>query len=149
MKIKEVQAGVKLTRNYDSYQASLTAELGAGENPEKIMADLFERVYNLVLKKINSVKKNYLGIQKSSEIEVGAAWFDKKSKDKLNIKDSDTGKWSELSINDLEKIKGGYTKKTEDGDFIFKKIPENKRKNNKMPIFRIYKIKNRGGELHK
>jgi len=35
MKIKEVQAGVKLTKNYDSYQASLVAEIETGEKSRR------------------------------------------------------------------------------------------------------------------
>ena len=31
MKIKEVSAGVKVSRNYDSYQAGLVAEVEVGE----------------------------------------------------------------------------------------------------------------------
>ena len=36
MKIKEVQAGIKVTKNYDSYQASLVADIETGEDPEKV-----------------------------------------------------------------------------------------------------------------
>ena len=51
MKIKEVHAGVKLTKNYDSYQASLVAELEIGEDPEKIGEDLMEKALAIVSKK--------------------------------------------------------------------------------------------------
>ena len=73
-------------------------------------------------------------------IEVGAAWLGKTFKDRLSVKYSKTGNWEEVKIEDLEKTKEGYRQKTSGGIFIFKRIPEEKRANNKMPIFRIYKI---------
>lgn len=141
MKIKEVHAGVKLTKNYDSYQASLVAELEIGEDPEKIGEDLMEKALTIVSKKIGLNNKQNLKKDGFPGIEVGAAWSDKKFKDRLSVKDSKTGKWENVSLKDLEKINGGYRQKTNEGVFIFKKIPEDKRANHKMPIFRIYKIK--------
>jgi len=45
-----------------------------------------------------------------------------------------------VHVIDLEKTKEGYKQKTEDGIFIFRKIPDEKRMNYKMPSFRIYKL---------
>ena len=142
MKIKEVQAGIKLTKNYDSYQASLVAELETGEDPEKIGEDLIEKASAIVSKKMSLDNKPDLAKEGFSEIEVGAAWLGKKSKDRLSVKNSETGKWENVNIKDLEKIKEGYKQETSEGIFIFKEIPEEKRTNYKMPIFRIYKIEN-------
>jgi len=141
MKIKEIQAGIKISKNYDSYQASLVAELENGEDSEKVGAILMEKASAIVSKKIGFNKKSNLEKKESVEIEVGAAWPDKKFKDRFSVKNSTTGKWENAYIADLEKINGGYKQKTKEGIFLFKKIPEEKRKNNKMPMFRIYKIK--------
>jgi len=140
MKIKEVHAGVKLTKNYDSYQASLVAELEIGEDPEKIGEDLMEKALAIVSKKIGLSNKQNLKKEGFLGIEVGAAWLGKVFKDRLSVKYSKTGNWEEVKIGDLEKTKEGYKQKTSEGIFIFKRIPEEKRANNKMPIFRIYKI---------
>jgi len=140
MKIKEVHAGVKLTKNYDSYQASLVAELEIGEDPEKIGEDLMEKALAIVSKKIGLSNKQNLKKEGFPGIEVGAAWLGKTFKDRLSVKYSKTGNWEEVKIEDLEKTKEGYKQKTSEGIFIFKRIPEEKRANNKMPIFRIYKI---------
>ena len=141
MKIKEVHAGVKLTKNYDSYQISLTAEIETGENPEKLGEELIEKALAIVSKKIKLSNKQKLDKEEFSEIEVGAAWLDKKFKDRLSVKDSQTGKWENVNLKDLEKTNEGYKQKNNKGVFIFKKIPEDKRANHRMPIFRIYKIK--------
>ena len=138
MKIKEVQAGVKLTKNYDSYQASLVAEIETGENPEEVGEALMEKALVIVSKKLELKKRPTL--DEPSEIEIGAAWFDKKSKEKLSVKYSKDGKWKNMNIEDLEKIKDGYRQKTGEGIFIFRKIPDEKRMNYKMPAFRIYKL---------
>jgi len=151
MKIKEVQAGVKIIKNYNSYQASLVAELEVGEDPEKIGEDLMAKALSIVSKKIklnedlDLGKENLAVDERHSEIEVGAAWPAKKFKDGLSIKMSKTGNWEEVRIQDLEKIKEGYKQKTSEGVFIFKKIPEDKRTSNKMPTFRIYKIEDKNG----
>jgi len=84
MKIKEVQAGVKLTKNYDSYQASLTADLEIGESPEKVGEELMEKALEIVRKKVKP--DDELNDEKSSEIEVGAAWQHKKYNDLLSVK---------------------------------------------------------------
>ena len=147
MKIKEVQAGIKITKNYNSYQASLTAELETGENPEKVGAELMEKALDIVKKKTgidaskdtrDSAKPT---INKRNEgIEVGGAWPDKKFANRLSVKDSRTGKWEDVNIENLEKIDGGYKQKTNEGTFIFRKLPKEKRTNNRMPWYRIYKI---------
>jgi len=144
MEIKEIQAGIKVTRDYNSYQASLAAEIETGEDPEKVGADLMEKALAIVNRKMGAelnkksvmTKKEY----PDKETEVGAAWSDKKFKDRLSVKDSETGKWEDVSVADLEKTDEGYRQKTSKGIFIFRKIPEKKRVNNKMPMYRIYKI---------
>jgi len=141
MKIKEVHAGVKLTKNYDSYQASLTAEIEVGEDSEKVGGELMEKALAIVSKKIGLGNKQKLEKEEFLGIEVGAAWPDKKIKNNLSMKNSKSGKWENVNLKDLEKIEEGYKQKTSEGTFIFNKIPEEKRTNSKMPIFRIYKIK--------
>ena len=144
MKIKEIQAGIKITKNYNSYQASMIANFEKGDNPEKIGEELMERASAIVNKKIETElnKKSFDRIKrKINEIEVGAAWPDKKFKDKLNVKDSATNQWSDVRMIDLEKIPGGYKQETSEGVFIFRKLSERQRTNNKMPFYRIYKIK--------
>jgi len=147
MKIKEVSAGVKLTKNYDSYQASLTADFETGENPEKVGAELMAKALAIVNKRIVQLNEKSFGSIKreTNEIEVGAAWPDKKFKDRLSVKDSATGKWEDVKIIDLEKTEQGYRQETPEGVFIFRKLSEKERANNKMLIYRIYKIK---GELN-
>lgn len=141
MKIKEIQAGIKITRNYDSYQASLTADIETGENPEKIGMELMEKASEIVNEKILSeLDKKPLKIKKINEIEVGAAWPSKKFKDKLSVKDNETGKWSAVKMIDLEKVGEDYKRETSEGVFKFKKLSEKERKNNQMPMYRIYKI---------
>lgn len=153
MKIKEVQAGIKLTKNYNSYQASLTAELETGEAPEKVGAELMEKASNILKKKTGidldtddlDTDNPQEGLKspqpsKTKEIEVGAAWPDKEFTNRLSIKDSRTGHWKDLDIADLEKINEGYKQKTEEGTFIFRKLPEAERIHDKMPTYRIYKV---------
>src|SRR3989344_1855629 len=142
MKIKEVQAGVKITKNYNSYQASLTAELEAGEDPEIIGKELLKRALSIVDKDIKIESNIGRPIQTSNkkEAEVGAAWLDKKSKDRLSVKDSRAGAWKEVNVSDLEKIDAGYKQETDEGVFIFKKLSEKEKINSKMPVYRIYKI---------
>jgi len=143
MKIKEIQAGIKITKNYDSYQASLAADIETGEDPEKVGTELMEKASAIVNKKIGAEldKKSFDKIKRiNHETEVGAAWPDKKSKDILNVKDTVTGKWDDVKIVDLEKIREGYRQETPEGVFIFRKLSERERTNNKMPMYRIYKI---------
>lgn len=159
MKIKEVQAGIKIIKDYNSYQASLVAEVGENENPEEVGSLLMEKSFSIVFDKIDEKKEiiedleqqrklKKLGRKKffekeknifDNEIEVGAAWFDKEDETKLSVKDSETGNWREIKISDLKEIDEGYLEKTPKGIFIFKKIPDEKRINQKMPFFRIYK----------
>ena len=157
MKIKEIQVGIKVTKNYNSYQAGMTANFETGEDSEKVGAELMEKVSVIVNKKIGtelnkSNKKSFDRIKsfdkikgKTNEIEVGAAWPDKKFKDRLSVKDSVTNEWSDVKMIDLEKIQEGYKQETSEGVFIFRKLSEKERANNKMLIYRIYKIK---GELN-
>ena len=136
MKIKEVSAGVKISKNYNSYQMNLVADVEDGENVEKVGELLIEKTLEVINKKLkgNSDEDKFNGL------EIGAAWFDKNSKNKLSVKYSKDGNWEEVNILDLEKISEGYKQNINGEIFIFRKIPEEKRKNNKMPIFRIYKM---------
>jgi len=149
MKIKEVQAGVKITKNYNSYQISLTAEIETGENPEIIGAQLMEKASDIVKKQTgidaskdtkNDVKPAINKKEDSNKgIEVGGAWSDKKFANKLSAKDSD-GKWRSINLNALEKIPEGYKYKNNEGTFILRKLQKEERTNDKMPLYRIYKI---------
>lgn len=150
MKIKEVQAGVKVTKNYDSYQASLVADIETGEDPEKVGAELMEKASAIVNKRIGPgldkkpvfEKRGYSRYSTNGkEIEVGAAWQDKKFKDRLSVKDSGTGKWKDVNVADLEKTPEGYEQKTPEGTFVFRVLSERERTSNKMPMYRIYKIR--------
>lgn len=133
MKIKEVQAGVKVSRNYNSYSLSLIADIENTENPEKVGDILMEKALKVVNKKIGkSLRGNFK--------EIGAAWFSKNSSDKLSVQYSKEGVWKDVEIKDLEEDGEGYIQKTRNEKFFFKRIPEEKRKNAKMPVFRIYKI---------
>ena len=147
MKIKEVQAGVKITKNYNSYQISLTAEIETGENPEIIGAQLMEKASDIVKKQTDMVEiKGAQNIRptvnrevQNKGIEVGGAWPDKKFANKLSAKDSD-GKWRSINLNALEKIPEGYKYKNNEGTFILRKLQKEERTNDKMPLYRIYKI---------
>ena len=144
MKIKEIHAGIKIVKNYNSYQASLTADLETEEEPEKVGAELMKKASAIINQKIgvDLNKKSFGKVREkiSNEIEIGAAWPDKKFKDRLSVKDSATGQWKDVEIIDLEKTSEGYRQKTTEGVFIFKKLSERERTNNKMPMYRIYKI---------
>ena len=133
MKIKEVSVGVKLTKNYDSYQASLTAELEDEEVPEKIGELLMEKSLAIVKQKLNFEKSN-------NEIEVGAAWISKESKDNLSVQYSKGGIFENVDISNLKKTDNGFKQIIGKDIFIFKKLSEKERTNNKMPVYRIYKI---------
>jgi len=136
MKIKEVSAGVKISKNYNSYQMNLVADLENGEGAEKVGEILIEKAMEVINKKINET----FGENEFREMEVGAAWFSKDSKDKLSVQYSKGGNWVDIEIKDLEKIQDGFKQKIEKDVFVFRRIPDRKRKNNKMPVFRIYKM---------
>lgn len=131
MKIKEVQAGVKISKNYDSYQVNFVADLENEESAEKVGEILIEKAMKVIQDKLGNSKDGNLK-------EVGAAWPHKEFSDCLSVQMSKTGKWEDVQLDELEKTNEGYRQKTNEGVFIFKKIPAEKRKNNKMPIFRIY-----------
>lgn len=135
MKIKEVQAGVKVSRNYNSYQMNLVAELENGESAEKVGEILIEKATELVNRKMNE--------KQGSEEEVGAAWVSRNSPGVLSVRYSKNGKFEDVGIKELKETEEGYVHKTEEGSFVFRRIPEEKRKNKKMPVFRIYRL---GGE---
>jgi len=136
MKIKEVSAGVKISKNYNSYQMNLVADLENGEGAEKVGEILIEKAIEVLNKKINGAFEE----NKFNGLEVGAAWFSKDSKDKLSVQYSKGGNWVDIEIKDLEKIQDGFKQKIGKDVFVFRRIPEEKRKNNKMPVFRIYKM---------
>ena len=136
MKIKEVSAGVKISKNYNSYQMNLVADVENGENAEKVGELLIERTLEVINKKL----KEGLEEDKFNGLEIGAAWFSKKSKNKLSVQYSKDGNWEDVDILDLEKISKGYKQNINGKVFVFRRIPEEKRKNNKMPVFRIYKM---------
>ena len=136
MKIKEVSAGVKISKNYNSYQMNLVADVENGENAEKVGEFLIERTLEVINKKL----KEGLEEDKFNGLEIGAAWFSKKSKNKLSVQYSKDGNWEDVDILDLEKISKGYKQNINGEVFVFRRIPEEKRKNNKMPVFRIYKM---------
>ena len=144
MKIKEVQAGIKITKNYNSYQISLTAEIESTENPEIIGAELLAKASDILKKKTgidleaNKDIKNNIKPAPTNGTEVGAAWPDRKVENQLNVKHS-TGQWKEVNISNLEKTEAGYKHKTNEGLFIFKKLSKEERTNDRMPLYRIYK----------
>ena len=79
-------------------------------------------------------KKNFgSNDERGLGIEVGAAWIDRKDKNKLSCKDKETGAWSNIVISEMSKTSDGY----EHNGFIFREIKE--RKNDKMPNYRVYK----------
>ena len=136
MKIKEVSAGVKISKNYNSYQMNLVADVENGENAEQVGEILIERAIEVINKKL---KENLDG-NEFKGLEIGAAWFSKKSKDKLSVQYSKNGNWEEINISNLEKISEGYRQNIDGEIFVFRRIPEEERRNNKMPVFRIYKM---------
>lgn len=152
MKIKEVSAGVKISQNYNSYSMNLIADLGKEESPEKVGEILIEKAMKIVKDKLEEknnfdkevkFKQNKVGVPhniSSGLIEVGAAWPHKKSSNFLSVKLLEDGRWEDVRIKNLEKIDEGYKQKNNKGIFIFRKIPNEKRTNYKMPMFRIYKM---------
>ncbi len=124
MKIKEVQAGVKLTKNYDSYQASLTADLEIGESPEKVGEELMEKALEIVRKKVKP--DDELNDEKSSEIEVGAAWQHKKYNDLLSVKMSEDENWEQVKISELEKVREDIREERAKGFLFLGKFLEKK-----------------------
>ena len=141
MKIKEVSAGVKISKNYNSYQMNLVADVENGEDAKKVGELLIEKTLEVINKKLKEGSED-----KFNGLEVGAAWFDKTSKNKLSVKYSKDGNWEEVDILGLEKISEGYKQNINGEVFVFRRILEEKRKNNKMPVFRIYKME---GEMFK
>ena len=134
MKIKEVQAGVKISRNYNSYSVNLVADVEGAEIPEEIGEILIQKAEKIVQEKIGEQSEKGKLLKK----EVGAAWIHKKSPNFLSVKFFGNDKWEDLRINKLEKTKKGYIWKKDGENFVFKKISQEKRKNDKMPFFRIY-----------
>ncbi|MDD2493498.1 MAG: hypothetical protein PHY83_06125 [Bacilli bacterium] len=135
MKIKEVSAGVKVSRNYNSYSVNLVADVEEKENYEKVGEILIEKAIEVINRK---VKNN---VTDEKEKEVGAAWYSKESPGNLSVQYSKGEKFSEIGIEKLEEQ--GFRQVIGEDTFVFKRIPLEKRKNNKMPVFRIYKeVKN-------
>ena len=135
MKIKEVSAGVKVSRNYNSYSVNLIADVEDNESYEKVGEILIDKSLDIVNKKIGSVGELK---EVNKDKEVGAAWFSKDSREKLSVQYSKGGVFRDVEIKDLEKIDGGFKQIVNDEVFIFRWIPSEKRKSNKMPVFRIY-----------
>jgi len=131
MKIKEVQAGVKIVKNYNSYSVSLTADVDGNENEKEVGEELIKMAEKII--------KQNLGDEEL--IEVGAAWPHKKSENFLSVKLNDDDNYCDVRIQDLEETTNGFKQKTQKGVLIYKKVE--KRKSDKMPIYRIYKeVKN-------
>lgn len=143
MKIKEVQAGVKISKDYNSYSVNLIADIESEESPEKVGDVLIERASEIVNKKIIELSKKTVPAKRKyldREKEIGAAWPDKKFSNRLSVKNSATGEWSDVMIADLEKTDEGFKQKTDEGVLVFRKLSDKERKNDKMPLYRIYKI---------
>jgi uncharacterized protein (DUF736 family) len=132
MKIKEIQAGVKISKDYNSYSMNLVADLENSDSAESVGEALIRRAEEIINKEINEK------ISRKDEREVGAAWRSKESPDKLSVQYSKGGKFEDVAISELEEFEGGYQQKINEKVFIFRRIPNEKRKNNKMPMFRIY-----------
>ncbi|MCR4327885.1 MAG: hypothetical protein NUV46_04885 [Nanoarchaeota archaeon] len=130
MKIKEVSAGVKVSENYNSYSVNLVADVEENEDYQKVGNILIEKAMEVVNKKI----KNNNGKEK----EVGAAWYSKDYPGNLSVQYSKGGIFSEVEMKELEK--SGFVQELNNEKYIFKRIPLENRKNNKMPVFRIYKL---------
>ncbi len=135
MKIKEVSAGVKVSKNYNSYSVNLIADLENNEKPESVGEILIEKAKGIINKNINNKE---LG-KDEGEIEVGAAWYSRENPGNLSVQYSKGGKFSEVEIKELEKQ--GFRQIIDGNIFVFRRIPLEKRKNNKMPMFRIYRLK--------
>jgi len=138
MKIKEVSDGVKVSKNYNSYSINLVADLDEKENAKEVGELLIEKAKGIVEEKIG---KTHLK-NESEEKEVGAAWIHKKSSNFLSIKFLGEENWKDVRIEDLEKTKEGYLWECGGEIFRLKRVPEEKRKNDKMPVYRIYEVKN-------
>jgi hypothetical protein len=131
MKIKEVSAGVKVSKNYNSYSLNLVADVEEKENAKEVGELLIEKAMEVVNKKLKDGEGN------EKEREVGAAWYSRESPGKLSVQYSKGGTFSEIGIKELEEE--GFKRIVGDETFVFRRIPLEKRKNNKMPVFRIYK----------
>jgi len=130
MKIKEVSAGVKISRNYDSYSVNLIADVEDNENYEKVGDNLIDKSLEILNNKINDKKFG------GNEKEVGAAWYSKESPEKLSVQSLKGGGFSEIEVKYLENK--GSQQVVGDDTFVFRRIPLEKRKNNKMSLFGIY-----------
>lgn len=131
MKIKEVSAGVKISKNYNSYSVNLAADINEDDDYKSVGEILIKKAEEMINKKLANNKDD-----KKAE-EVGAAWYSKDFPGKLSAQYSKGGPFIEIEIKELEKqefkqIVNGKT-------FVFRRIPLEKRKNSKMPVFRIYR----------
>jgi len=132
MKIKEVSAGVKISKNYNSYSVNLVADLENGEDYKIVGNNLINEA-----KKILN-RKDIFSDKMKRDSEVGAVWSHKKSENFLSIKFKGEKNYEDIRINELEKRGEDYLFKKNGQIYLFKKISSEKRKNNKMPLFRIY-----------
>ena len=126
-----------MSKNYNSYQVNLVADLEGDESSEDVGRVLIEKALGIVREGMG--EEGVLTGDNFREVEVGAAWFSRMSKDVLSVQYSKGGSWEDVAISDLEKTGGGYKQKIGEDVFVFRRIPDEERKSNKMPVFRIYK----------
>ena len=132
MKIKEVSAGVKVSKNYNSYSINLVADLENEEDYKIVGNNLINEA-----KKILS-RTDFFSDKMKKDKEVGAVWLHKKSENFLSIKFKDEKNYEDVRINELEKRGEDYLFKKDGQIYLFRKISDEKRKNNKMSLFGIY-----------
>ena len=93
----------------------------------------------------NDTKQETKETKEKELVVIGAAWPDKKFPDtKLSCKHNDSGSYKTVEISELEKTEDGYIYKATQSEekLILTEIPEEERKNPKMPKYRIYKENN-------
>jgi hypothetical protein len=130
MKIKEVSAGVKVSRNYDSYQVGFVAEVGDGEDCGEVGRALMKRALGVVEGEIScDGKKSF-----DDRDEIGAAWKSRKIDNCFSVKID--GKWIDVRIEDLVKSGDGYEWRVGDEVFDFRRVEG---RTEKMPSYRIYR----------
>lgn len=124
-----------ITKHYGFGKSGIEDEDLVLRRYEKIFPKLLEVNKKLLIDEVKVEAKREDGLE-----EVGVAWMDKKMKGKLNCKDKETGEWSNINLKDIEKKGSDGIYENELGQkFIFKEIPKEERKNEKMPLYRIYK----------
>ena len=161
MKVKELTAGIKLSKDFNSHQLSMTVELDEWEdNVDEISKKLLNKCERLIREKLGDVPKtntkddtkeekpvkkipSYVMSEPCSSsklVEIGAAWKDKKFPDtKLSCKHNNASEYKQVMISELEKTDDGYIYETDQEKLFLKVIPEEKRTNPKMPHYKIFK----------